>query len=302
MSSAFLRSFLILIAVALAPAALAQDEPRDRRALDTVHFASLDGVTNLTAYLGRHDGNAPRPAVVLMHGCSGLRNPKGAIIPLYRAWMRALFAAGFDVLTVDSAASRGFGQTCTPGPQRITMYRDRPKDAYAALAWLQAQPQVKDDRIALMGWSQGGAIVLLSINDKSIGRPAELRHDFRTAVAFYPGACAERWQSKPWTQVEPQGWTTKVPLLVLFGAADTWTPLAPCEAFLDAAKARGNPVELKTYPNAGHAFDAPNLPRTELPAYRSGNGPMPVIGTDPEARADAIARVLAYLKARLDAR
>src|SRR3954454_15814629 len=190
---ALLRNLLIVIAAAFATAAAAQDEPRDKRALDTVHFASLDGVTTLTAYLGRHDGNAPRPAVVLMHGCSGLRNREGRIIPLYRAWMRALFAAGFDVLTVDSAASRGFGQTCTAGPQRITMLRDRPKDAYAALTFLQAQPQVAADRIALMGWSQGGAIVLLSINDKSIGRPAELSHDFKTAVAFYPGACADRW-------------------------------------------------------------------------------------------------------------
>ena len=301
MSHAALRSFLVLLALALAPAAFAQDEPRDRRALDTVHFASRDGVTTLTAYLGRHDGDTPRPAVVLMHGCSGLRNAQGRIIPLYRAWMRALFAAGFDVLTVDSAASRGFGQTCTAGPQRITMLRDRPKDAYAALAWLQAQPRVSADRIALMGWSQGGAIVLLSINDKSIGRPAELSHDFRTAVAFYPGACADRWQSKPWTEVEPQGWTSKVPLLVLFGAADTWTPLPPCQAFLDAARARGNPVELKIYPNAGHAFDAPNLPRTELPGYRSGNGPMPVIGTDAEARADAFPRVLEFLKRHLQA-
>jgi dienelactone hydrolase len=298
-----LRSLLIAIAVALPPSALAQQATaeRDPRALETVHFTSLDGVTELTAYLGRHDGDAPRPAVVLMHGCSGLLNPQGRIIALYRAWMRALFAQGFDVLTVDSAASRGFGQTCTAGPDRVRMWRDRPKDAYAALAWLQAQPQVQRERIALMGWSQGGGVVLLSINDKSIGRPAGLSHDFKTAVAFYPGVCNDRRQSKPFTEVEPQSWTTPLPLLVLFGAADTWSPLAPCQAFLDAAKARGNPVELKIYPNAGHAFDAPNLPRTELPAYRSGNGPVPVIGTDQEARADAFPRVLEFLKRHLDA-
>jgi dienelactone hydrolase len=301
MPPVLLRNVLTVIALALAPAALAQEQPRDTRALDAVQFASLDGTTTLTAYLGRHEGDQPRPAVVLMHGCSGLRNPQGAIRPLYRGWIRALFAAGYDVLTVDSAASRGFGQTCTAGAQRITMLRDRPKDAYAALQYLQTRPQVQPDRIALMGWSQGGAIVLLSINDKSIGRPADLKQDFKTAVAFYPGACADRWQSKPWTQVEPQSWTTRVPLLVLFGAADTWTPLPPCEAFLDAAKARGNPVELKIYPNAVHAFDAPNLPRTELPAYRSAGGPMPVIGTDTEARADAFPRVLAFLKRHLQA-
>jgi dienelactone hydrolase len=304
MPPGFFRILLIAFALALAPAAAAQQAPPadgpDKRALETVHFASLDGKTNLTAYLGRHKGDAPRPAVVLMHGCSGLLNDNGRIFALYRAWMRALFAKGYDVLTVDSAASRGFGQTCSPGPNRITMWRDRPSDAYAALQYLQAQPAVAADRVALMGWSQGGGVVLLTINDKSIGRPAALKQDFVTAVAFYPGVCNDRFQSKPWTQVEPQGWTTQLPLLVLFGAADTWTPLAPCEEFLGGAKARGNPVELKIYPSAAHAFDAPNLPRTELPAYRTGNGPVPVIGTDTEARADAFPRVLEFLKRRLE--
>ena len=300
MSPGLFRNCLIAFALALAPAAVAQQAEPDKRALETVHFASLDGKTNLIAYLGRHPGNALRPAVVLMHGCSGLLNDNGRILPLYRAWMRALFAKGYDVLTVGSAASRGFGQTCTEGPDRVTMYRDRPGDAYAALAYLQAQPQVRPDRIALMGWSQGGGIALLSINDKSIGRPAELARDFKAAVAFYPGACSDRLQSKPFTEVEPQGWATQIPLLVLFGAADTWTLLEPCEAFITAAKARGNPVELKSYPAAVHGFDAPNQPRKELPAYRTGDGPVPVIGTDKEARADAFPRVLEFLKRYLE--
>jgi dienelactone hydrolase len=301
---AFARSaFAAFALMAGATAAAAQDaapDAPDKRVLETVQSASLDGRTNLTAYLGRHEGDAPRPAVVLMHGCSGLLDAKGRILALYRAWMRALFAKGYDVLTVDSAASRGFGQTCTAGPDRITMHRDRPSDAYAALAYLQAQPFVQADRVGLMGWSQGGGVVLLSINDKSIGRPAGLARDFKAAVSFYPGACSDRLQSKPWTEVEPQGWTTQVPLLVLSGGADTWTPLAPCEAFIAGAKARGNPVELKSYPAAVHAFDAPNLPRTELPAYRSGDGPVPVIGTDKEARADAFPRVLEFLKLHLE--
>jgi dienelactone hydrolase len=302
MSPKFLRNGLIAFALALAPAAVAQqaepDAP-DQRTLETVHFASLDdGKTTLTAHLGRHPGDAPRPAVVLMHGCSGLLNDKGRIFPIYRAWMRTLFADGYYVLTVDSATSRGIGQTCTAGLARTIMHRDRPKDAYAALAYLQAQPSVRADRIALMGWSQGGGVVLLAINDRSIGRPPALKQDFKAAVAFYPGVCNERLQSKPFTEVEPQGWTTVVPLLVLFGEADVWTPLRPCAAFLAAAKARGNPVELKSYPDAVHAFDAPNLPRTELPAYAVGTE-VPVIGTDRQARADAFARVREFLKLHL---
>ena len=269
-------------------------------ALEMVNFTSLDGTTNLTAHLSRPEGAAPRPALVLMRGCSGLLNAKGQILPIYRAWMRALVVQGYIALAVDSASPRGFGQTCSAGPDRITMHRDRPKDAYAALQYLQRQPFVQADRIGLMGWSQGGGVVLLTINDKSIGRPPALPHDFKAAVSFYPGACSERLQSKPFTEVEPQSWTTRVPLLLLFGEADSWTPFAPCEAFIAGAKARGNPVELKSYPSAMHGFDAPNLPRRELPAYRTGNGPMPVIGTDKDARADAFPRVLGFLKLRLE--
>jgi dienelactone hydrolase len=256
------RSWLprLLLATALSATAVAAS------AQQSVNFTSLDGSTNLTAHLSRPEGEAPRPALVLMHGCSGLLNAKGRIFPIYQAWMRALVVQGYVVLAVDSATPRGFGQTCTAGPDRLTMSRDRPRDAYAALQYLQAQPFVQADRIGLMGWSQGGGVVLLTINDKSIGRPAGLVRDFRAAFAFYPGACSERLQSKPFTQVEPQGWTTQVPLLLLFGEADTWTPFGPCEAFVAAAKGRGNPIELKSYPMAVHAFDAPNLPRRELPA------------------------------------
>jgi dienelactone hydrolase len=101
--------------------------------------------------------------------------------------------------------------------------------------------------------------------------------------------------------VEPQSWTTRVPLLVLIGEADVWTPFKPCDEFIAAAKVRGNPVELKSYPGAVHAFDAPDLPRTELPAYRMRDGSIPVIGTDRAARADAFPRALEFLKLHLDA-
>jgi len=284
----------LLLALALSAAATAA------AAQQTVNFLSLDGKTNLTAHLSRPEGDAPRPALVLMHGCSGLLNTGGRILPIYRAWMRALVVQGYVVLTVDSASSRGLGQTCSASPERITMWRDRPKDAYAALQYLQTQPFVQAGRVGLMGWSQGGGALLLSISARSFGRPADLAQDFRAAVAFYPGGCSERLQSRPFTQAEPASWTTQVPLLVLSGEADTWTPFPPCEAFIAGAKARGSPVELKSYPSAMHAFDAPDLPRHELPEYRIGNGPIPVIATDRAARADAFLRVLEFLKLRLE--
>jgi dienelactone hydrolase len=110
--------------------------------------------------------------------------------------------------------------------------------------------------------------------------------DFHTAVAFYPGACNDNRQP---------GWASKIPLLVLIGDADVWTPMAPCKAFVDGAAVRGNTVEMQIYPGAYHAFDAPTRPRTELPGYITRAGVVPIVGTEPAARQDALTRVPAFL-------
>jgi dienelactone hydrolase len=281
------------------PAPIPTPEQQAPIELPHVDFPSLDGHTMLIAHLFRPSTDEPRPAVVMMHGCSGLLGRNGRFFPLYRAWARSFLEKGYVVLVVDSARSRGFGETCSAGEARRTMWRDRPKDAYAALQYLQAQSFVRGSNIALVGWSQGGGVALLAINDKSVGRPEGFAGNFAAAVAFYPGACSERLQSQPFTRVPPHGWTSRVPLLVLFGEDDTWTELKPCEAFLAEARGRGNSVELKAYAHAVHGFDAPNLTRRELPEYREPDGRIPVIGTDKDARADAFARVPAFLAEKL---
>ncbi len=236
---------------------------------------------------------------MLLHGCPGLRAADGRVAGVYRAWARTLLGEGFITLLVDSAAPRGFGQTCTEGAARNTMLANRPKDAYAALQYLQAQPFVRGDRIGVVGWSQGGAIILFSIGAQSRGRPQYLAHDFRAAVALYPGQCSERRQSRPFVDAEPNTWVTAIPLLVLLGEADNWTPPKPCVSFLERAKARGSPVELKLYPGARHVFDAPKLAVQERPAFRRQDGVVPLVGTDPKARADALARVPEFLRRHL---
>ena len=101
-----------------------------------------------------------------------------------------------------------------------------------------------------------------------------------------PGSCDERRQ---------QGWTSPIPLLVLIGAEDVWTPLAPCKTFLDGAIGRGARIEMQIYPGAYHGFDRANSPRRELPEYRTAAGVVPIVGTEPAARQDALSRVPDFL-------
>jgi predicted amidohydrolase len=86
-------------------------------------------------------------------------------------------------------------------------------------------------------------------NDEAVCRPG--------GVGGGSGACEERRQAGYWTSA--------IPLLVLMGAEDVWTPMAP------------------------------NLPRRKLPSYRTRAGVVPIVGTDAVARADALVRVPAFL-------
>ena len=263
-------------------------------AQETVHFPSLDGSTQLDGYLYRAAGQGRRPAVVGLHGCSGMfSRATGAISPIYREWAAELNRHGYVFLLVDSFRPRNQGEMCSTLGFELEVYRARPKDAYGALWYLQSQPFVRGDRIALAGWSQGGGATLFSIGNRSLGRPASLpQGDFRAAVAFYPGSCnIER---------QPSDWTSHIPLLVLMGAEDVWTPLAPCKTFLDGAIGRDASIETQIYPGAYHAFDAPNQYRLELPHYRTRAGIVPIVGTDPAARQDALARVPAFFARYLD--
>lgn len=262
---------------------------------ERLNFESLDRETDLTAYLLRPDGTGPHPAVIMLHGCGGM-GFSGTVKSIYSSWARLFTENGIAALVVDSAGSRGLGPTCGRVPERRKMYRLRPFDAYGALAYLQAQHDIIADRIGLVGWSQGGGIVLLTIVEPSIGRPVPRPvHDFAVAAAFYPALCNDRLQSRPFTKVAPNSWSTRIPLLVLQGEADNWTRPEPCTEFIEAAKERGNPVSIILYEEAYHAFDAPALKRTELVRYTTPAGIVPIVQTNRAARKQARQDLIRFL-------
>jgi dienelactone hydrolase len=267
-------------------------------AQDTIHFASPAGsvgsaATQLDGYLFRAQAQGPRPAVVFLHGCGGLVSPLShQIMAREMDWAGRLTKSGISVLMVDSFAPRGSGEMCSRTGYKDRIYKARPGDAYAALTYLQSQPFVAKDRIGLIGWSNGGGATLLTIGERSSGRPKSLdAPDFRAAVAFYPGSCS--------TQRLGADWTTKIPLLVLIGQEDVWTPMKPCRQLIEGAAQRGSPVAFHAYPGAYHDFDWPGLKRHELQAYVTRDGVVPITGEEPAAHADAIERVRAFFGTHL---
>ena len=160
---------------------------------------------------------------------------------------------------------------------------DRVPDVMASAAWLAQQPFVASERLALLGWSHGGSATLSTVNR----RAPETGADFKVAIAFYPGCRV---------YLESGNWRTRLPLHILMGAADDWTPPAPCRELGKRPNARY--VE---YEGAYHGFDAPNSPvivRRNLTYSVDGTGRAHV-GTNPAARTAAIAEVDRILAAAL---
>jgi dienelactone hydrolase len=242
----------------------------------------------LDGYLYRPEGGGAHPALVLLHGCGGLTSANGKIHSREVDWAARFVDLGYVVLLVDSFAPRAHGEMCSQRGFDRVLYRERPKDAYAALQYLQTQPFVRPDRVGLVGWSQGGGVVLFSIRSESLGRPIEMTGpDFMAAVAFYPASCRDQAHRIPWTSA--------IPLLVLLGDHDNWTLAGPCQTLVKGAIERGSKVEMRVYPGANHDFDWPDLSERELKAYRTSAGVVPIVGTDADARADALQRVPQFL-------
>lgn len=279
MSSVLRLLACVMSLVMLAPAVFAGGYERVSIPMDAGH---LDGMLFLPP------GPGPFPAVVALHGCGGLWREQGKLSLRHLDWGERLAASGFAVLMPDSYGSRGLGSQCGVKDLTVRAGRERVADAAAARLWLQQRSDIRPDRIALIGWSGGGATVLTAIRKDR--RPADGMPDFTRAIAFYPGC---RLQS------ESPSFAARMPLLMLVGEADDWTPAAPCGYLAKAAQARGEKVELVVYPGAVHDFDHPRLEMKERDniAYSASGTGKAMVGTNPAAREDALKRVDAFLRA-----
>jgi dienelactone hydrolase len=258
---------------------------------ERIEIRSLDGTT-LAARLFKPEGQGPFAAVVMLHGCGGMFTKSGKLNAREAAWAGILAGQGYVVVLPDSFGSRGHGSLCRSQTRPVRADRDRPYDAYGALKWLQVQPYVKPDRIALAGWSNGAMTLLWTLKDDAKARPMDLAHDFVAGVGFYPG-CAD---------VGKTDYRPMVPVLLQVGLDDNWTPPKPCQDLVEAANGRGARMEIDAYEGAVHGFDHPNsTPRTVQ--TRSSSSPTGLrevrVGTHPEARAKAIERATAYLRRAL---
>lgn len=185
-------------------------------------------------------GAGPFPAVVYMTGCGGIDGP------LLRAVQKTitdhLLATGVAILIVDSFTPRGEpGGVCANlGPldeEKAMQYAERgSNDALAAVAVLRAMPEIDAKHIFLAGFSLGGTSSLLATDSKN---PASHDRAVAGVIAYYPFC---------YDGVDPS-----VPVLVLIGEKDDWTPAGKCQAVTGKTN-----FQVVVYPGAYHVFNQPS--------------------------------------------
>ncbi len=280
MRAAAIRLLLILAtAASLGGEALAA--PENVKFPVTVRHDQL----TLDGKLYRPATTAPRPAVIVVHGCSG---PGSAA----RTWGEVLSKWGYVALVIDSFTGRGVKEVCTRAGGRVDA-RDRAWDIDGAAAWLKARAFVRADRIGLMGQSHGGAATLFATLRDGADKSPPPSPAFVGAIAFYPD-CTLRGRTSQLFEVQR-------PLLILVGEKDDWTPADKCRELLP--RLSGKPFELHTYADAVHAYDNPGSKlryRAEVSNRNKPGGCCGAwIGHDETAYRDTLKRVEAFWQLHL---
>jgi carboxymethylenebutenolidase len=138
------------------------------------------------------------------------------------------------------------------------------RDSKAAFDFLASQPNVRKDRIGSIGWCMGGGYAL----DVALVEP-----QLAATVINYGHLATDPAELQK----------INAAILGLFGGQDRGITPDDVKKFQQAMEKLGKKIEVKIYPDAGHAFENPNNKQ----GYR------------PEDAADAWKRTADFLAANL---
>jgi carboxymethylenebutenolidase len=230
LSKALLLSLCVLALVAASFAATGKE----------VSYKSGD--ETVTGMLYTPSGSGPFPGIVVIHEWWGLND-----------WVKEqaskLADQGYLALAVDLYRGKVADDPNTAHELMRGVPEDRAaRDLHAAVEYLKSQSNVKKDRIGSIGWCMGGGYSL----NVALAEPT------LTATVINYGHLA----------TDPAALhKIKAAILGNFGGKDQGIPPEDVKKFEEALKKDGKQVDIKIYPDAGHAFENPN----NKGGYRAGD-------------------------------
>jgi dienelactone hydrolase len=231
----------------------------------------------LRAIVAKPEGPGPFPVAIILHGAAGPR-ANG------ERWAAEVRQLGYMTVVPDQYGPLGIVDTL----ERQGALWERFRDTHSLVRYLQSRPDVRPDRIVLMGFSQGGLLSLGAMTTQwdlmdPLGAPPMPRPaggiNLYSICSFFPSRLHG-------------------PALLLLGGADDWTPTTDCEEWVRGVRTEPRP-RLVIYPGAHHGFDEPEnagpifIARYQNPNRPSGFGA--TVGYDRAAHEAARRDVMAFL-------
>ena len=241
------------------------------RRFDVVEYPTFDEVEpgrrrTIPAMIVRPAGEGPFPVVVIIHG-----GPEGQARPRFSTY-NALIAGelGAAIIRPNVRGSTGYGRTYTlldNGEKR----EDSVKDIGALLDWIKAQPDLDESRVAVLGASYGGYMVLASAVHYSdrlraavdvvgisnfvtfLERTKAYRRDLRRVEygdERDPKMRAFLQSISPLNRAE----AIRIPMLVIQGLNDPRVPATESEQIVRRLRERGQDVWYMLAKDEGHGF------------------------------------------------
>ena len=191
------------------------------------------GNETVNAVLFTPDGNGPFPALVVIHEWWGLND-------WVKEQAQKLAGQGYETLAIDLYR----GKVATTPEEAHEIMRGVPedranRDLLAAYDYLASQANVNKNKIGAIGWCMGGGYAL----DLALAQPK-----LAVAVINYGHLATDDAQLKK----------INAKILGIFGGQDRGIPPDSVRTFEQQLKKLGKSIEIKIYPDAGHAFENPN--------------------------------------------
>ncbi len=229
-----------------------------------VHYPTFDG-REIPAFLYTPAGRTARglPAIVYVHG-----GPESQYRPTFNPIVQYFVAAGHAVLAPNVRGSAGYGHTYM-ALDDVRLRMDSVADLRHAALWLASEGAADPRRIAIMGGSYGGFMVLAALTTYPdlwaagvdivgianfvtfLERTSAWRRGLREAE--YGSLEHDRDFLLDISPLRKAGQIT-APLFVVHGANDPRVPVEEAEQIVAALRERGVTVEYLRYDDEGHGL------------------------------------------------
>lgn len=203
------------------------------------------------------------PAIIIVHG-----GPESQYRPYFHFLAQYFVHNGYAVLAPNVRGSTGYGREYS-NLDNVERRMDSVADLAHAARWLQSQPNIDGDRIALYGGSYGGFMVLAALTNypelwasgvnlvgiSNFVTFLENTSDYRRGhrEAEYGSLADDRdflESIAPMRKID----RLQAPLMVIHGANDPRVPLSEAQQLVDALEQRDVPVEFLVFDDEGHGI------------------------------------------------